>query len=76
MASESSSRPPAEQAAYLSEIESLVRAKVPILGVHLYSLARPSFQPEAPRLAALDPALLAEFARAIEAKGMRVELSP
>lgn len=65
-----------ERAAYLHEIESLVRARVPLSGVHLYSLARPSFQPEAPRLAALDPGRLAELARAIEAEGLRVAVSP
>jgi len=64
-----------EQSAYLREIEELVRARVPVVGVHLYSIARPSFQPEAPRLAALTREQLIEFARAIESKGMRVEVS-
>jgi wyosine [tRNA(Phe)-imidazoG37] synthetase (radical SAM superfamily) len=64
-----------ERGAYLRTIEDLVRARVPLRGVLLYSIARPSYQPEAPRLSALDAKWLAEFAREIEARGLQVEVS-
>ncbi len=65
-----------EQALYLSQLESLVHARVPLQGVHLYSIARPSYQPEAPRLRKLGPSWLDAFAREIEARGIKVEVSP
>ena len=46
-------------------------------GVHLYGLARPSMQPEAPRLSALAAGELQAFADEIEkATGLRVLVSP
>lgn len=46
-------------------------------GVHLYGLARPSMQPEAPRLSALPARELQVFADEIEkATGLRVLVSP
>ena len=65
-----------EQAAYLAQIEALVRAEVPLRGVHLYTLARPSRQPEAPRLKALDGDWLESFAERIRARGMPVSVAP
>lgn len=64
-----------EQAAYLAALTRLKGEGVPIAGVHLYSLARPSFQPEAPELAALEPELLRAFAARIEALGLTVTVS-
>jgi wyosine [tRNA(Phe)-imidazoG37] synthetase (radical SAM superfamily) len=69
-------RPPAEAelAAYL---DLLADARESVAGVHLYGLARPSHQPEAPRLAALPAAWLEDFARRIEAEtGLAVRVSP
>jgi wyosine [tRNA(Phe)-imidazoG37] synthetase (radical SAM superfamily) len=63
----------AEQAAYL-EFADAVRTK--IKGVHLYGLARPSLQPDAPRLGRLPSDQLAAFAARITALGIEVTLSP
>jgi len=70
--------PPSETEveAYLALVRSLVAARVPVEGVLLYGLARPSHQPEAPRLSALPPAWLEEFARRIRAAGLEVRVSP
>ncbi|HUR29419.1 MAG TPA: radical SAM protein [Planctomycetota bacterium] len=65
-----------ERSAYLQAIEDLVRAHVPVRGVQLYSIARESHQPEAPRLCALDAEWLATFAREIEARGLPVQIAP
>jgi wyosine [tRNA(Phe)-imidazoG37] synthetase (radical SAM superfamily) len=69
-------KPPEEQslAGYL---ELLARVREKLAGVHLYGLARPSLQPEAPRLASLPAAWLEGFARRIEEKsGLTVRVSP
>lgn len=65
----------AEAAAYLAALDRLMAEGVPIAGVHLYTLARPSFQPEAPQLAALDAEILHAFAARIAAKGLTVTVS-
>jgi hypothetical protein len=44
--------------------------------VLLYGLARPSLQPEAPRLSALTPAWMADLAERIGALGLTVSVSP
>lgn len=64
-----------ERAAYLDFLRALVRARVPVHGVLLYGLARPSHQPEAPRLSALPREWMEALARAIEAAGLPVRLS-
>jgi wyosine [tRNA(Phe)-imidazoG37] synthetase (radical SAM superfamily) len=63
-----------EQAAYLDLVRGLVAEAVPLRGVLLYGYARPSHQPEAPRLAALPRAWLEDFARRIEAAGLPVRV--
>ncbi|MDD5330678.1 MAG: radical SAM protein [Sulfuricella sp.] len=70
-------QPPAdaERAAYLALVGQLREEQVPLRGVMLYSLARPSMQPEAPRLSALPPAWMADFAQAVEALGIAVKVS-
>lgn len=70
--------PPSEDecAAYLRLMERLVEQGVPLQGVLLYGLARPSMQPEAPRLAALDPEWLEAFAERIRATGLVVRVTP
>jgi len=64
-----------ELAAYLA---FLAQAQAGIAGVHLYGLARPALQPEAPRLTPLPSAWLEEFAARIAASapGLTVRVSP
>jgi wyosine [tRNA(Phe)-imidazoG37] synthetase (radical SAM superfamily) len=73
-----SGTPPSEheQQAYLDCLRELVEADVPLRGVRLYGLARPSHQPEAPELAPLPAGWLEEFGRRIEAVGLPVQVSP
>lgn len=70
-------QPPAEaeREAYLSFIGKLRAEDVPLRGVLLYGLARPSMQPEAARLSALPKEWMLKFAAAIEALGVPVKLS-
>ena len=65
----------AEREAYLSFIGRLRAEKVPLRGVLLYCLARPSMQPEAMRLSALPQEWMLNFAAEIKAQGVAVELN-
>ena len=65
-----------ECSAYLRLIHELVERDVPLAGVLLYGLARPSMQPEAPRLAALPPERLEAFAERIRSIGLAVRVAP
>ena len=47
-----------------------------VAGVHLYSLARPSLQAEAPRLGRMEEAWLEGFAQRIRQLGLTVRVSP
>lgn len=47
-----------------------------LAGVHLYSLARPSLQPEASRLARAEPEWLEQVAQRIRRIGLTVRISP
>lgn len=67
---------PEEQSAYLAQLRDLLSRSVPIKGVLLYGLARPSLQPQANRLAALPLAWLERFADTIRAMGIEVRVSP
>jgi wyosine [tRNA(Phe)-imidazoG37] synthetase (radical SAM superfamily) len=68
--------PPAlEQEAYLNLIQRLRTEQVPVQGVLLYGLARPSMQPQAPRLAALPAVWLEDFAARIREAGLPVKVS-
>ncbi len=67
---------PAERTAYLKFVGDLKRNRVAVEGVLLYGLARPSMQPQAPRLSALPKEWLDEFARAIRLSGLPVRVSP
>lgn len=71
-------RPPsgAEQAAYLAMLERIRNENLPVQGVLLYGLARPSMQPQAPRLSALPAAWLEAFAERIRAAGLVVKVTP
>lgn len=70
-------RPPsdAEREAYLSFLGRLRAEEVPLQGVMLYGLARPSMQPEAPRLSALPEGWMSAYAAQIEALGLAVRLT-
>lgn len=60
---------------YLEFIAGLLREGIVPRGVLLYTLARPSLQPEAPRLGALSAAQLESFAARIRSLGMAVQVS-
>jgi wyosine [tRNA(Phe)-imidazoG37] synthetase (radical SAM superfamily) len=70
-------QPPAEaeRKAYLKFIGRLKAEEVPLRGVLLYGLARPSMQPEAARLSALPQVWMLNFAAEIEAQGVAVKLN-
>ena len=63
-----------EQSSYL-EFLTVVLEKVKLQGVMLYTLARPSMQPEARRLGALSEQQLNEFAQAIRHLGVEVRVN-
>lgn len=65
-----------EREAYLDFVRWTRDAQIPLEGVLLYGLARPSFQPEAKALSALPREVLEDFARQIEAAGLPVRVSP
>ena len=65
-----------EQQAYLALVRRIKSDGVPIKGVLLYGLARPSMQPQAPRLSALPSAWLDVYADRIRAAGLEVKVSP
>jgi wyosine [tRNA(Phe)-imidazoG37] synthetase (radical SAM superfamily) len=66
----------AEQAAYLAMIRRIRKERVPVQGVLLYGLARPSLQPEASRLGALPAVWMENWAAAIRKAGLPVKLTP
>lgn len=65
-----------EQAAYLDAVRRIKAEAIPVQGVLLYGLARPSMQPHAGRLSALPAAWLETFAEKIRAAGLPVKVSP
>jgi len=65
----------AEEDTYLDFLAGLLRDGIKPQGVLLYSLARPSFQPEAPRLAALTAQQMEAFAARIRALGVEAKMS-
>jgi wyosine [tRNA(Phe)-imidazoG37] synthetase (radical SAM superfamily) len=67
--------PEPELAAYLALLARLRAASVPLRGVLLYGLARPSLQPEAVRLAPLPRAWLEGFAGRIRELDYRVQVA-
>lgn len=64
-----------EQAAYLEAIRGLAREAVPVRGVLLYSMARPSKQPESEHVSVLPEGWLRAFAEAIQAAGLPVKVT-
>ena len=65
----------AELTAYLQLIRRVHTEHIPVQGVLLYGLARPSMQAQAPRLSALPGAWLEAFAQQIRATGLPVKVS-
>lgn len=65
-----------DEADYLALLDSFSVAKLAPKGVLLYGLARESYQPEAPRLSALNEAQLEQFAERIRQLGFTVKISP
>jgi hypothetical protein len=70
--------PPAKQDEddYLDFLVGLLRDNIKPQGVLLYSLARPSLQPEAPHLSAVSAEKLEAFAARIRALGIAVKATP
>lgn len=64
-----------EEDDYLDFLAACMRGGIKPSGVLLYGLARPSLQPEAPRLSALPPPLLEHFAERIRGLGLVVNLA-
>jgi wyosine [tRNA(Phe)-imidazoG37] synthetase (radical SAM superfamily) len=65
----------AEQTAYLAAVGRIRQQNIPVQGVLLYGLARPSMQPQASRLSALPAEWLNTFAEKIRAAGLPVKVS-
>ena len=65
-----------EQDAYLAAVERIRQQRIPVQGVLLYGLARPSTQPQADRLSALPAEWLETFADKIRAAGLAVRVAP
>jgi wyosine [tRNA(Phe)-imidazoG37] synthetase (radical SAM superfamily) len=65
-----------EQAAYLAAVARIMQEQIPVQGVLLYGLARPSMQPQAGRLSTLPAKWLDAFAERIRATGLPVRVSP
>ncbi|HYP69224.1 MAG TPA: radical SAM protein [Thiobacillaceae bacterium] len=70
-------QPPSEveQDAYLAFVRRIKAAALPVKGVLLYGLARPSMQPDAGRLAALSPDWLEYFAGRIRKAGLTCKVN-
>lgn len=67
--------PEHERSAYLDFLRRARDEGISLRGVLLYGLARPSLQPEAPRLGPLSDAWLTAFAAEVGALGLAVRLS-
>ena len=65
----------AEQQAYLATVSRIHAQKIPVQGVLLYGLARPSMQAQASRLSALPIEWLDAFAEKIRAAGLPVKVT-
>jgi len=64
-----------ETTEYLDFLAGLRRDAVPVKGVLLYGVARPSMQPEAAHVSPLDANWMQDMTRRIEAMGLPVKLS-
>ena len=70
-------KPPveAEQKAYIQFLASILAQGIRLMGVFLYGIARPSLQPEAPRLSRLSGEWLEQYAQKISKIGIKVKTS-
>ncbi|HSR62720.1 MAG TPA: radical SAM protein [Gammaproteobacteria bacterium] len=70
-------KPPSleEQRDYIKYISALQAEGVPLSGIYLYGIARPSMQEEAPRLGRLPDEWLARYAEKIEETGLPVRVN-
>jgi len=66
----------AESGAYLKFIEEMLREGVIIEGVLLYGIARPSLQPEAPRLTTISQEWMEAFSAKIRLLGLAARVNP
>ncbi len=64
-----------ETDAYVDAVAGLPERGVPLEGVLLYTLARPSLQPEAPELSPVPEAWMEAFAERLRARGVKVRVS-
>lgn len=62
--------------AYLKFIEQLNDEEIPLQGILLYGLARPSLQSEASQLSVVTQAWLINFAEKLKALGFKVKITP
>ena len=67
---------PAETDAYMGLLQEALARQIPLRGVLLYSLARPSYQPEASRIAALPLPWLEALGARIAGLGLAVQVTP
>lgn len=65
-----------ETHAYLEFVDRLLQEGVPLKGVLLYGIARPSMQPEALQLTKVSESWMLNFSYKIEALGLDVKISP
>lgn len=70
--------PPSEEEtnAYLEFVADLLQQGVPLKGVLLYGIARPSMQPEAFQLSKVTKPWMLDFSEKIQALGLDVKISP
>ncbi len=66
---------PREVDAYVAALAAMVRDGVPLRGVRMYSLARPSHQPEAPSLAPATAAWMDTLAARLRDVGLTVQIA-
>jgi wyosine [tRNA(Phe)-imidazoG37] synthetase (radical SAM superfamily) len=64
-----------ERKAYIQLIADMLGENIPLRGVQLYGLARPSLQPESPRLSSLSLGWLDRYADQIRKTGIEVVVS-
>ena len=65
----------AEQKAYIQFLDSILAQGIRLRGVLLYGIARPSRQPETPRLSRLSGEWLEQYAQKISKSGIKVKTS-
>jgi len=66
---------PSERKTYLAFLRKVVSLEIPVRGVLLYGLARPSMQPEASHLTSLSAEWMDNFAKEVRATGLETKLS-